>query len=85
MRQEGKQRDVSECDAMTNGRKFRQGETIDAQRGANVRLQFGLRMTCDFHSGELPQAREQHVVVRAGIFHQDCAAVRITKNRCGNS
>ena len=47
-------------------------------------FEFSLRMARDFDGGKLPHAGEEHFVVRARIFHQDCAAARIEKNRGGD-
>ena len=82
MRKKWEQGDVAECDAVTCGGEFRQGEAVDAERGADMCLELSLRMACDFNGGELPHAREKHVVVGARIFHQDGAAARVAEN-CG--
>ena len=86
MREKWEQRDVAECDAVACGREFRQGEAVvDAERGADMCQELGLRMARDFNGGELPHAREKHVVVCARIFHQDGAAARVAENCRGNS
>src|SRR5277367_1364414 len=42
-------------------------------------------MARDFDSGELPHAREKHVVVRAGIADKDRATARVAQNRGGDA
>jgi hypothetical protein len=44
-----------------------------------------LRVVRNFDGGELPHARKQDAVVRAGILHQYRAGTGITKNRGGDS
>ena len=50
-----------------------------------MRREFLLGVARHFDGGELPHAREQHVVVRAGIADQDRAPARIAQNRRGDA
>ena len=47
-------------------------------------LQFGFWAARDLDGGELPHAREQGVVVRAGILDEKRAALRVEQNQCGD-
>src|ERR1700735_3045620 len=68
---------------MPRCRKFFENDAVDTESGSKMALKLCSRMAGDFHSRELPHAREEHVVVSAGIFHQECAAAPIAKNRSG--
>ncbi len=69
-REEGEQRDIAKCDAVPRGGKLFKNEAVDAEGGAKMLFKLCSRMARDFDGGELPHAGEEHVVVRARIFHQ---------------
>src|ERR1700722_8271840 len=83
--QEWQERDVAEGYAVAHRSQRLEDWNFDAQGFAQVLLQFGLRMRHDLHGGELPQAGEQHVIVGAGILHEDRAALPIAENYRGDS
>ena len=82
--EEWQQGDVAEGYAVAGGSQRLEDWNFDAQGFAEVLHQFGLSMCHDLDGGELPQAGEQHVVVRAGILHEDRSAFRIAQNCCGD-
>jgi hypothetical protein len=67
--EEWEQGDISKCDAVSCCRKLFKSEAVDAQSDPKMFFKFSSWMMRDFHGGELPHAGEEHVVVRARIFH----------------
>lgn len=81
------QRDVAKRDAVAgSGQRFeRERGAVEREDFADVGGKLGLRIARDFHSGELPHAREEDVVVGAGIADKNRATARIAEDGRGNA
>ena len=86
-REKRQQRDVAKGDAVARGRQRFEMErgAVNFQYVVQVRGELGLGVASDFDGGELPHAREEHVVVRAGIADENGATARIAQDRGGDA
>ncbi len=86
-REKRQQRDVAKRDAVAGcaqGFEPRTMRAIDCESRAKMRGELALRVSRNLDGRELPHAREEHVIVRARIPHEQRAAARIAQDGGGD-